>query len=167
MLFIVLYLCCCFYLFLRLVFRNIFGWASVIIRHLSLLCNHYKECILELLATVRHINADLIKEAFDLDSWQQCTTSQLVPWVDWIKSINILSEFMLTFNCAYKGREINIGFLEFSSCFDSSKFWQSLSLIHMLIEIRHQNMYNEVVPRHWYLNFLHESSIEKAIVFQS
>ena len=37
--FIVLYLCCCFYLFLRLVFRNIFGSAYVTICYLSLLCN--------------------------------------------------------------------------------------------------------------------------------
>ena len=78
MLFIVLYLCYCFYFFLRLVFRNIFGWASVIIRYLSL-------------------------------------------------------------------------------------FWQSHSLIHMLIKIPHQNMYNGIKQRHLYLNFLHESSIEKAI----
>ena len=47
---------------------------------------------------------------------------------------------MLILHCVYKSREINIGFLEFSSCFDSSKFSQSHSLIHMLIEIWHQNM---------------------------
>ena len=78
MLFIVLYLFCCLYLFLRFVFRNIFGWASVIIRYLGL-------------------------------------------------------------------------------------FWQSHSLIHMLIKIPHRNMYNGIKQRHWYFNFLHESSIERAI----
>ena len=72
---------------------------------------------------------------------------------------------MLTLNCVYKGREINIGSLKFSSCFDSSKFWLSHSLIHMLIEIPHQNMYNEIMPRHWC--FLHESSIEKVINLES
>ena len=56
-----LYLCCCFYLFLRLVFRNIFGWASVTICYLSLLCNHYKGCVLKLVATVRHKNPNLIR----------------------------------------------------------------------------------------------------------
>ena len=43
-------------------------WASVTICYLSLLCNYYKECVLEFVATLRHINADLIKEAFDPDS---------------------------------------------------------------------------------------------------
>ena len=38
--------------------------------------------------------------------------------------------------------------LEFSSCFDSSKFWQSHSLSHVLIEIPHQNMYNDIMLRH-------------------
>ena len=71
---------------------------------------------------------------------------------------------MLIFKCVYKSREINIGCLEFSPCFDSSKFWQSHSLIHKLIEIPHQNMHNDVMPRLW--NFLHESSIEKAITNQ-
>ena len=64
---------------------------------------------------------------------------------------------MLILKCVYKSREINIGSLEFSSCSDSSKFWQSHSLIHKLIEIPHQNMYNDIMPRHWY--FLHEFSI--------
>ena len=68
---------------------------------------------------------------------------------------------MFILKCVYKSREINIGFLEFSSCFDSSKLWQSHSLIHKLIVIPHQNMYNDIMPRHWY--FLYESSIEKAI----
>ena len=68
---------------------------------------------------------------------------------------------MLILKCVYKSREINIGSQEFSSCFDSSKFWQSYSLIHKVIEIPHQNMHNDVMPGHWY--FLHESSIEKAI----
>ena len=58
---------------------------------------------------------------------------------------------MLILNCVYKSREINIGFLEFSSCIDSSKFWQSHSLIYMLIEIPHQNMYNDIVQRHYHL----------------
>ena len=71
---------------------------------------------------------------------------------------------MLILKCVYKSGEINTGSLEFSSCFDSSKFWQSHSLIHKLIEIPHQNMYNDVMPRHWY--FLHESSIETAITNQ-
>ena len=71
---------------------------------------------------------------------------------------------MLILKCVYKSREINISFLEFSSCFDSSKFLQSHSLIHKLIGIPHQNMHNEVMPRHWY--FLFESSIEKAITNQ-
>ena len=51
---------------------------------------------------------------------------------------------MLLLNCVYKNREINIAFQEFSSCFDSSKYWQSHSLIHMLIEIPHQNMYSDI-----------------------
>ena len=71
---------------------------------------------------------------------------------------------MFILKCVYKSREINIGFLEFSSCFDSSKLWQSHSLIDKLIVIPHQNMYNDIMPRHWY--FLHESSIEKAITNQ-
>ena len=45
---------------------------------ISLLCNHYKECVSEFVATLRHINADLIKEAFDPDSseaalWHEST----------------------------------------------------------------------------------------------
>ena len=38
--------------------------------YLSLLSNHYKECALEFVATVRHIipNLTVIKEAFDPDS---------------------------------------------------------------------------------------------------
>ena len=71
---------------------------------------------------------------------------------------------MLILKCVHKSREINIGSLEFSSCFDSPKFWQSHSLIHKLIEIPHQNMYNDALLRQWY--FLHESSIEKAITNQ-
>ena len=71
---------------------------------------------------------------------------------------------MLILKCVYESREINIGSLEFSSCFDSSKFWQSHSLIHKLIEIPHQNMHNDVMPRDWY--FLHESNIKKAITNQ-
>ena len=51
---------------------------------------------------------------------------------------------MLILNCVYKSREINISSLEFSSCFASSKFWQSHSLIHMLIEITHQNMCQDI-----------------------
>ena len=71
---------------------------------------------------------------------------------------------MLILKCVYKSGEINTGSLEFSSCFDSSKFWQSHSLIHKLIQIPNQNMYNAVMPRNWY--FLHDSSIEKAITNQ-
>ena len=56
---------------------------------------------------------------------------------------------MSILNCVYKSREINIGFLEFSCGFDSSKFGQSRSLIHMRIEIPHQNMYNDM-QRHWF-----------------
>ena len=37
--------------FLGLVFRNIFGWASVTICHFTLLCNHYNECGLKFVAT--------------------------------------------------------------------------------------------------------------------
>ena len=54
---------------------------------------------------------------------------------------------MLILKCEYKSREININSLEFSCCFDSSKFWQAHSLIHKLIEIPHRNMYNNVMPR--------------------
>ena len=73
---------------------------------------------------------------------------------------------MLILKCVYKSREINISFLEFSSCFDSSKFLQSHSLIHKLpvVGVPHQNLHNDVMPRHWY--FLYESSIEKAITNQ-
>ena len=63
---------------------------------------------------------------------------------------------MSILNCVYKSREINIGSPEFSFCFDSSN-----SLIHMLIEIPYQNMYNDVTLRNWYS--LYESSIKKAI----
>ena len=68
---------CCFYLFLRLVFRNIFGWAYRTICYLSLLCNHYKGCVLELVVTVRHINPDLIRGPLTQ------TASNTVPQVNW------------------------------------------------------------------------------------
>ena len=63
----------------------------MIICHLSLLFNNYKECVLEFIATVRHINADLIKEAFDPDSSVAALCHESTGPLSTLNTINVHS----------------------------------------------------------------------------